>query len=229
MKGKQHMSEYTTLKILFLEDAAQDVELMEHELRQAGINFVSQRVSSKKDFLESLDSFKPDIVLADYTLPSFNGMHAFRLLKEKNILVPFIIVTGSLDEGLAADCLSEGVDDYVLKESYKRLPSVIKRNLKIKEAEKERARTSEELKKQEEELQSLRKETLKAKPHEELSNREFEILILIASGKAVKEIADQLFISPSTVATYRNRILEKMDLKNDIEITHYVLRNKLIE
>ena len=65
--------------------------------------------------------------------------------------------------------------------------------------------------------------------HERLSDREFQILGMIASGKKVKEIATELSISPATVATYRARVLEKMQLKSSVEITSYALRNNLIE
>jgi DNA-binding NarL/FixJ family response regulator len=66
-------------------------------------------------------------------------------------------------------------------------------------------------------------------PHKLLSNREYQVLCLIASGKTINEIADQLSISDKTVRTYRERLLEKMKLKNDVELTHYAIQHKLIE
>ena len=68
-----------------------------------------------------------------------------------------------------------------------------------------------------------------ARAHDILSNREFNILCLIASGKSIKEIAGQLILSPATVATYRARLLEKMDLKSNVDLTRYSLQNKLID
>src|SRR5258708_37725435 len=65
--------------------------------------------------------------------------------------------------------------------------------------------------------------------HERLSDREFQVLSMIAAGKKIKEIASELSLSPTTVATYRARILEKMQLKSSVEITSYALRNNLIE
>lgn len=215
-------------KILFLEDDEEDVEQMIYELKQEDFKPVSKRVTSKKDFLDALTKFQPDIILADYTLPTFNGMHAFRLFKEQKKTIPFIIVTGSLNEQLALECLSEGVDDFILKSSYKRLPSVIIRNLEIKKAEKERKKISAELERINDELKLLREKAEKERGHELLSNREYEILCLIASGESIKEIADQLFLSPATVATYRARLLEKMNLKSNVDLTRYALRNKLI-
>lgn len=66
-------------------------------------------------------------------------------------------------------------------------------------------------------------------PHEKLSDREYEILFKIASGRSAEEIADELNISIHTVYSYRSRILEKMNLKTNVELTHYVLQNKLLE
>lgn len=216
-------------KILFLEDEEQDVELMKHELDQAGFRNKWKRVSSKKEFLDALEKFKPDVILADYSLPMFNGMHAFRLFKEQRIFIPFILVTGALSEELAVECLSEGVDDFILKSSYKRLPSLIIRNIEIKNAEKERDEVSVELKKRNRELRMLHENAEKARARELLSNREFEIFCMIASGQSIKKIAEQLFLSPATVATYRARLLEKLNLKSNVDLTSYAIRNNLID
>jgi DNA-binding NarL/FixJ family response regulator len=66
-------------------------------------------------------------------------------------------------------------------------------------------------------------------PHETLSDREFEVLRLIASGKTVSEIAEMLSLSDKTISTYRARILEKMGMKTNAELTHYAIQNKLVE
>jgi DNA-binding NarL/FixJ family response regulator len=66
-------------------------------------------------------------------------------------------------------------------------------------------------------------------PHEKLSNRELEVLCSIASGKTVKEIALNLSLSEKTISTYRRRILDKMDMRTNAELTHYAIRNRLVE
>ncbi len=216
-------------RILFLEDNEYDVDLMQHELKKADFKHVAKWVATKKDFLDALTSFSPSIILADYSLPMFNGMHAFRLFKEKNTVIPFILVTGSLNEELALECMNEGVSDFILKSDFKRLPTVITRNLAVKEKERESLLLLNELEKSKEELRKTGDDAKKVKIRELLSNREFEILCLIAIGKAVKEIADQLFISPATVATYRARILEKLELKSNVDLTRYAIRHQLID
>lgn len=142
-------------QILFLEDSPDDVELMEHELTESGMQFTSRRVDNKDQFIKEVIDFRPDIILADYSLTSFNGMQAFRKLKEENLLVPFILVTGVLSEKLALDCLKEGVDDFILKSSFKRLPAAIVSAIRKREMEEEKNRISNELKKSHEELRLL--------------------------------------------------------------------------
>lgn len=142
-------------RIFFLEDNPDDVELMKHELQEADIQFVAQRVDNKKEFIETVLKFQPDIILADYSLRMFNGMQAFKLLKQENISIPFILVTGVLNEELALECIKEGVDDFILKTSFKRLPSAIINAVKKRESEDEKRQIAIELKKSHEELRLL--------------------------------------------------------------------------
>lgn len=217
------------VKILFLEDDNTDLKLMKYELREAGFNHIGCHVSTKKDFLHELVNFQPDVVLADYSLPMFNGMHAFRLFKEQNMFIPFILVTGSLTEEIAVECIKEGVDDVVLKSNYKRLVQIISRCMEIKQLENESRRISNELNTAQDELERIRTESEKMRAHDLLSSREFEILCLIAKGSSIKQIAGQLNLSSATIATYRARLLEKLNLKSNVDLARFALRNKLIE
>jgi signal transduction histidine kinase len=142
-------------QILFLEDNPDDVELMENELTEAGIQFTSRRVDKKNDFIKEVADFHPQVVLADYSLASFNGMQAYRMLKNENMVVPFILVTGVLSEKLALECLKEGIDDFILKSSFKRLPAAIVNAIRNREMEEEKNRFADELKKSHEELRLL--------------------------------------------------------------------------
>lgn len=142
-------------KILFLEDNLDDVELMEHELHTAKMNFQSTQVSKKKDIVERVKEFKPDIILVDYSLPSFNGIEAFRMIRQEDKFIPFILVTGALSEQVALEFLEEGMDDFILKSSFKRLPVAIVNAVRKKEGERERERIGAELHKSHAELMSL--------------------------------------------------------------------------
>lgn len=127
------------LRILILEDVAADAELMEMELRRAGIVFTSKRAQTREDFIKELDS-DIDAVLADYALPRFNAMEAFQLLRERKADIPFILVTGSQGEEVAVECIKKGMDDYILKASLKRLPTAILKTIEKKESERTQKR-----------------------------------------------------------------------------------------
>lgn len=117
------------LRILILEDVPADAELMEHELKKAGIKFKSIRVDIRDDFIKGLEDFLPDIILADYKLPAFDGLSALEIAKEKRPDVPFIFVTGAMGEEWAVDSLKKGAIDYVLKDRLYRLTPVVQRAL----------------------------------------------------------------------------------------------------
>lgn len=133
------------IKILFLEDTNSDVELIKYELKKAELNYQAEIVETEANFISSLETFSPDVIISDYSLPSFDGMSAFRLFKERKMLIPFILVTSNLSEQLALDCLNEGIDDFILKSSIGRIPKAIKRAIEKKNIEKEKERISIEL------------------------------------------------------------------------------------
>ena len=136
--------------ILMVEDLATDAQLIERELRKANIDFVSKRVESKEAFLKTLTEFQPDIVLSDFSLPQFSGLEALRLLKENGHDVPFILITGSLTEEVAVECMKEGAHDYILKTSLKRLPSAVINALEKTKAEQEKLEAETALQRSEE-------------------------------------------------------------------------------
>lgn len=117
------------LRILLLEDNPADAELNERILRKAGLTFESRRTDDEAGFLAALAGFRPDLVLADYHLPSFDGMRALALASEKIPDLPFIFVTGNMGEEMAVESLHKGADDYILKDRISRLPSAVERAL----------------------------------------------------------------------------------------------------
>ena len=114
------------LRVLVLEDVLTDAELEVRELRRAGIAVEWTRVETETAFREALVSFDPGIVLADFSLPGWNGMAALAVVRSERPDLPFIVVTGALDEETAADCIKRGADDYVLKERLSRLPHAVR-------------------------------------------------------------------------------------------------------
>ncbi|RPI33525.1 MAG: hybrid sensor histidine kinase/response regulator, partial [Nitrospiraceae bacterium] len=126
-------AENRELRILMIEDVPTDAELISHELRKGGINFTSVRVETEEAFLRGLDEFGPDLILSDYHLPSFDGISALKIAKEKSPDLPFIFVSGAMGEELAVETLKKGATDYVIKDRLQRLVSAVWRALKEKE------------------------------------------------------------------------------------------------
>jgi signal transduction histidine kinase len=118
------------LKILLLEDTDSDAELVERALRRGALQFVLHRVETEAAFVRELLEFSPDVVLADYKLPTFDGVSALRIVRGKSLETPFIIVSGTVGDEKAVEILKLGATDYVLKDRLNRLPPAILRALK---------------------------------------------------------------------------------------------------
>ena len=114
-----------SLRVLVVEDRAEDAELTVRELRRAELDCETLRVDTAQAFRRALADFRPDIVLADYTVPGFGGMAALEILKTDAPEIPLIVVTGSLDEETAAECIKAGAADYVLKTNLIRLAPAV--------------------------------------------------------------------------------------------------------
>ena len=131
------------LRVLFVEDDPLDVELELRALRVAGIACEWERVETREAFLERLaDPARYDLIISDYRLPSFDGLGALRLLRERCPDLPFILVSGALGEEAAIETLKLGATDYVLKDRLERLAPVVRRALH--DAEERRQRTHAE-------------------------------------------------------------------------------------
>ena len=115
------------INILLVEDCAADGELVEHELRRAGLHFAMQMVEHEAEFVRVLKESPPDIVLSDYALPAFSGMEALSLLKQLQPEIPFIALSGKVGEEVAAELIKRGATDFVSKEKLTVLGPAIQR------------------------------------------------------------------------------------------------------
>lgn len=147
-----------TLKILSLEDLEDDFHLITRALKKSGMDFTARRVDSKEEFSNALDQFAPDVILCDHSLPQFNSNEALRIFHQRQMTIPFILVTGAVSEEFAVSSLKHGADDYVLKTNLARLPNVIDNALKQKAAEREKIEAAEALARQNEALIKINKE-----------------------------------------------------------------------
>ena len=113
------------LRILHLEDLMADAELVEWELRNGNIKCEICVAKGKPDFRKALDEFNPDVVLSDHSLPAFNSVEAFEMVKAKDASIPFILVTATVSEEFAVASMRSGVYDYILKDRLQRLPQSV--------------------------------------------------------------------------------------------------------
>ncbi|HWX53082.1 MAG TPA: response regulator [Verrucomicrobiae bacterium] len=122
------------LRVLFLEDSESDFDLCLRTLQMDGVSVAADRAINQEEFQQLLAKATYDIVLADYSLPGWTGLAAFQFLQAMRLDTPFILVTGSLGDELAAECMKQGISDYILKDRLTRLPNAVRQALQRKEA-----------------------------------------------------------------------------------------------
>lgn len=164
---------------------------------------------------------KWDVVVLDITMPGRSGLEVLKEIKRSRPKLPVLILSMHPEDQFAVRLFKAGAAGYLTKESAgEELVSAIKKVVAggryISPSLAER-------------MASYLTIDVQKAPHERLSDREFLILRMFASGKQVSQIAKELSLSVATVSTYRRRILEKMDMKNNAELTHYALQKELVE
>ena len=137
----------TELRVLLLEDSDRDAELILRELKKEEITFVSCRVQSRSELSRQISQFRPEIILADYMLPNFNGAQALALAVERCPDVPVIIISGAVGEETAVELLNHGATDFILKHHLDRLVPAVHRALQ-KVAERNIRRQAEAMRRQ---------------------------------------------------------------------------------
>lgn len=181
---------------------------------------VMGEASSGFELIEKIQEGNYDVVLLDISMPGKDGLETLKEIKKIKPKLPVLIFTVYPEDQYAVRLLKAGASGYLNKECEpEELIEAIHR------VAMGRKYVSENLA----ELLAQKLEDANSVPlHELLSDREFQVLCLIASGKTIKEIAEELQLSSNTVSTYRIRILEKMKMKNNAELTHYAIKNGLV-
>jgi len=206
------------LKILAIDD---------HEVVRRGLKDMFTRESATfgeaRSGAEAVDLVRKqpwDIAVLDISLGGRSGLEVLGELKQLRPRMPVLILTMHAEEQYAVRAFKAGASGYINKASSgeelrKAILKIIKGGQYVGPslAEKIVVQLSQPGK----------------VPHQNLSNREFEVLCSIASGQTVKEIAAKLSLSDKTISTYRRRILDKMDMRTNAELTHYAIRNGLVE
>jgi DNA-binding NarL/FixJ family response regulator len=163
---------------------------------------------------------KWDVVVLDITMPGRSGLEVLREIKRLRPKLPVLILSMHPEDQFAVRILKAGAAGYLTKESAgEELVGAI---------EKVTAGGRYVSPSLAERMASYLDMDVQKAPHERLSDREFSILRMIASGKTVSQIAKELSLSVKTISTYRARLLEKMDMKTNAEITHYAIQNQVV-
>ncbi len=162
-----------------------------------------------------------DLVILDVSMPGMSGLDVLQKIKERNLQIRVLMLSVHPQEQYAVHAFKLGASGYISKDNaFEELTHAIRKIVSggryIGNAFAEK-------------LAFNGYDSGNRLPHEKLSEREFQVMVMLAKGKSVMEISKEIFISDKTVSTYRTRILEKMGMKKNAELTIYAIRNNLIE
>ena len=194
-----------SLRILILEDRLEDAALVLHALQKAGYALVWQRVATQDEYLASI-SADLDLILADYSLPQFSGIQALQLLQERGLDIPFIIVSGAIDDEAAVDAMRQGAADYIHKDRLVRLGSAVAHALEQKRLRDEKRQTEAALHKRDAILEAVAfagERLLRASPWEETINEVLERLGMAIGVSRVGILEKRIDTDGSEYAVWR--------------------------
>ena len=209
------------IKILIADDHTMFREGLKHILAEYPDVVVTDEANNGQEVLDKIWKNDYDMVLLDITMPGMTGLEALKQLKNDRPKLPVLILSMHPEEQYAIRVLRAGASGYLTKESAP--DELITAIRKISQGRKYITPSLAERLASEFEADS-------EKPlHDILSDREYQVLRMIAEGKTGKHIAKELSLSIKTVSTYRTRIMEKMNMKTNAEVMHYVIKHKLLD
>ncbi len=185
-------------------------EFPEAEFRETG---------TTQETLDSVQQWPADVVVLDIFMPGRSGLEVLDFVRQKQLPMPVLVLSSAPEEQLALRVLKAGARGYLNKQTAPEnlvhaLKKVMAGDTYVSAALAERLAID------------VRRDRL---PHEKLSDREFQVLQLIVSGKSLKAIAEELSLSIKTISTFHTRIWEKLGVKNDVELVHYALEHHLVQ
>ena len=184
----------------------------------ADMNVVAE-ASNGMEALELVWNNKYDLILLDISMPGQNGLQTLKEIKKHDKDLPVLMLSMHAEQQYAMRAIKAGASGYMTKDTASN--QLVKAIRKINDGRKYISPEVADL------LATDLYHEYDKEPHEYLSDREFEVLKMIAKGNSIKIIAKNLSISPKTVSTYRSRILEKLDLETNSDIIHYAIDYKL--
>jgi len=176
---------------------------------------------NSQEVLELIRKQEWDVVVLDITMPGRGGLDVLKEIKHERPKLPVLILSIHPEDQYAVRALKAGASGYLNKES---APEELVRAIRkiLRGGKYVSSALAEKM--------AFNLDMEAGKPlHETLSDREYQVLLMIASGKTTSEIAEEMALSVKTVSTYRARILEKMKMKSNVDLTSYVIKNNLID
>jgi DNA-binding NarL/FixJ family response regulator len=209
------------IKILIADDHAVVREGVKHILTEMPDMVIAGEAGKGQEVLEKVGKNEYDLILLDIAMPGRDGLEILKDLKLQKPKLPVLILSMFPEEQYALRALKSGASGYLTKDSIpdeliKAIQKIVRGGKYISSSFSEKMLFS---------FDSDAEKPL----HETLSDREYQVMRMIASGKTLKEIADELALSVKTVSTYRSRILDKTGMKNNVELTHYAVKHRLVD
>jgi two-component system invasion response regulator UvrY len=208
------------LRILLADDHAVVRQGVKQILAEAFVKATFGEARNVHELLDLVGSQRWDIVVLDLAMPGGNGLEALKQIKYNHPQLPVLILSMFPEDQYAVRTIRAGAAGYLNKESApEELVQAVRKILRGGEYISAAVADELVLYARHEDDQPL---------HKHLSDREYQVLCLIASGKEVKEISTELALSAKTISTYRARLLEKMNMKTNAELTYYAIQNGLV-
>ena len=208
------------MRILVVDDHA----VVRHGVKQILVEHFTHAVigeaQNASDMLGQIKRTTWDMIILDVGMPGKGGLEALKELKVLQPKLPVLVLSAYPEDQLALRLLRAGAAGYLSKDGAPR--DLVHATRKILAGGRFISPSLADL------LAANLESSLEKPLHEHLSDREYQVMCLLAVGKTLKDIADELSVSVSTVNTYRARILEKLHLRNNTELTHYAIENRLV-
>ncbi len=218
------MIETTVTKVLIVDDHAHAREAIREQLSGYPDFSIIGEAKNSAEAIFLADELQPDLILMDINMPDLDGLKTTKLIKEKHPEMKIVILTVSEDSTDLFEALKQGAQGFLIKKVnpgdwYPYLKSIVSENIPV----------SSEL--VNEVIQTISNHTKENTAHKQnpLSQREMEILKLVAQGYTNKEISNMIFISEYTVKNHLKNITKKLDIKNRVQLTRFAIENGWVE
>ena len=206
------------IKVLIADDHPIVRQGLKQIISDSGDITVTGEAATAQEALNGVAKKKYDVVLLDISMPGRSGIEIIKEIREDSSSPAVLILTSFPEEQYAVRALKSGASGYLVKKSApaELVTAIRKVSTGGKYISRDLAETL-----------AFNLETGESRPHEKLSNREYQVMCLMASGVTISGVADKLSLSVKTISTHRSRILEKMGMKSNAELMHYALKNSL--